>query len=87
MPSLCAPSISFWSYRDDWHWIIPDSHIYKSENCALTLSTVWLLVRAVAGGAIPKAFGIMAKTKNCSSEHLARTNEPEAKQQISNISG
>jgi hypothetical protein len=29
----------------------------------------------------------MAKTKNCSSEHLARTNEPEAKQQISNISG
>jgi hypothetical protein len=24
----------------------------------------------------------MAKTINCSSEHLARTNEPEAKQQI-----
>jgi hypothetical protein len=27
----------------------------------------------------------MAKTNNRSSEHLARTNEPEAKQQISNI--
>jgi hypothetical protein len=29
----------------------------------------------------------MAKTNNRSSEHLARTNEPEAKQQISYIFG
>jgi len=29
----------------------------------------------------------MAKNKNFSSEHLARTNEPEAKQQILNIIG
>jgi hypothetical protein len=43
---------------------------------------VWLLVRAVTGGAIPKAFGIMAKTNSRYREHLARTNEPEAKQQI-----
>jgi hypothetical protein len=43
-------------------------------------SKVWLLVRAVTGGAIPKAFGIMAINNNRSSEHLARTNEPEAKQ-------
>jgi hypothetical protein len=27
------------------------------------------------------------KNKNSASEHLARTNEPEAKQQISNIFG
>jgi hypothetical protein len=47
-------------------------------------SKVWLLVRAVTGGAIPKAFGIMAKNNNRSSEHLARTKEPEAKQNISN---
>jgi hypothetical protein len=37
---------------------------------------VWLLVRAVTGGAILKAFGIMAKTNSRSCEHLARTNEP-----------
>jgi hypothetical protein len=43
-------------------------------------SKVWLLVRAVTSGAIPKAFEIMAKNNNRSSEHLARTNEPEAKQ-------
>jgi hypothetical protein len=34
-------------------------------------SKVWLLVRAVTGGAIPKAFGIMAKNYNRSSDHLA----------------
>jgi hypothetical protein len=44
---------------------------------------VWLLVRAVTGGA-SDGYG---KTYNRSSEHLARTNEPEAKQQISNIFG
>jgi hypothetical protein len=42
---------------------------------------VWLLVRVVTGGAIPKAFGIMAKSNNYSINHLARTNEPEAKEQ------
>jgi len=47
----------------------------------------WLWVSVVAGGAIPKAFGIMANNNNRSSEHLARTNEPEAKQEISNIFG
>jgi len=30
---------------------------------------------------------VRAKTTNRSSEHLARTNEPKAKQQISNIFG
>jgi hypothetical protein len=48
-------------------------------------SKVWLLVRAVTGSAIPKAFGIMAKNNNRSSGHLARTYEPEAKQYISII--
>jgi hypothetical protein len=43
---------------------------------------VSLLVRAVTGGAIPKAFGTMAKTNIILGEHLARTNEPEAKQEI-----
>jgi hypothetical protein len=38
----------------------------------------------IAGGAIPKAFGIMANN-NRSSEHLARTHGPEVKQEISNI--
>jgi hypothetical protein len=40
-------------------------------------------VRAVTGGA-SDGYG---KIKNFSSEHLARTSEPEAKQQISNIIG
>jgi hypothetical protein len=48
---------------------------------------VWLLVRAVTGGAIPKAFGIISKTSSHSREHLAQTNEPEAKQNISNNFG
>jgi len=48
---------------------------------------VWLLVRAVTGGAITKAFGIIAKSNSYSSEHLAQTNEPEAKQEISDIFG
>jgi hypothetical protein len=38
-------------------------------------------VRAVTGGASAG----FAKTNIISCEHLARTNEPEAKQQISNI--
>jgi hypothetical protein len=53
-----------------------------SENFALTFCIVWLLVRAVTGGA-SDGYGI--KNNNGSSEHLARTKEPEAKQQISNI--
>jgi len=40
-------------------------------------------VKAVTGGASDG----YAKTYIISSEHLARTNEPEAKQQISNIFG
>jgi hypothetical protein len=51
-------------------------------NALLQNFMVWLLVRAVTGGAIPKALGIMAKTNSRYREHLARTNEPEAKQQI-----
>jgi hypothetical protein len=39
-------------------------------------SKVWLLVRAVTNGA-RAGYG---KNNNRSSEHLARTNEPEAKQ-------
>jgi len=41
---------------------------------------VWLLVRVVAGGA-SDGYG---KKNIIPSEHLARTNEPEAKQKISN---
>jgi hypothetical protein len=44
-------------------------------------------VRAVTGGAIPKAFGIMAKSNSYSIMHLAQTPEPEAKQDISNSYG
>jgi len=44
------------------------SHIY----------VVWLLVRAVTGGA-SDGYG---KKNSYPSEHLARTNEPEAKQEI-----
>jgi hypothetical protein len=44
---------------------------------------VWLLVRAVKGGASDGC----GKKNNYSSEHLARTNEPEAKQDTSNIFG
>jgi hypothetical protein len=44
---------------------------------------VWLLVKAVTGGASDGS----GKNKNSASEHLARTNEPEAKQHISNIFG
>jgi hypothetical protein len=71
--------INHLAMREEGH-----SYINKSENFALTLYVVWLLVRAVTGGAIPKAFGIMANNNNRSSVHLARTNEPEAKQNISN---
>jgi hypothetical protein len=59
-----------------------DSYMFKSENFALTFSVVWLLVRAVTGGAIPKAFGIWQKPNTYSCEHSARTNEPEAKQKF-----
>jgi hypothetical protein len=44
------------------------SHIY----------VVWLLVRAVTGGA-SDGYG---NKKSYPSEHLAQTNEPEAKQEI-----
>jgi hypothetical protein len=54
--------------------------MFKSENFALTFSAGWLLVRAVTGGAIPKAFGIWQKPNTYSCEHVARANEPEAKQ-------
>jgi len=42
---------------------------------------VWLLVRTVTGG-VSDGHG---KTNNRSCEHLAQTNEPEAKQNISSI--
>jgi hypothetical protein len=51
-------------------------------NALLQNFMACLLVRTVTGGAIPKAFGIMAKTNSHYREHLALTNEPEAKQQI-----
>jgi hypothetical protein len=40
-------------------------------------------VRAVTGGARDGN----GKTNNCSGEHVARTNEPKAKQDILTISG
>jgi hypothetical protein len=56
--------------------------MFISENFALTFSVGWLLVRAVMGGAIPKAFGIWQKPNTYSCEHVARTHEPEAKQKF-----
>jgi len=35
----------------------------------------------------PESLRDYGKNKNCASEHLARTNEPEVKQQTSNIFG
>jgi len=58
-----------------------DSYPYESENFPVAFFVVWLLVRAVTGGA-SDGYG---KTNNRSSEHLARTKEPEAKQEILHI--